>query len=257
MTIGQCILFAFIVMLAACIEGVAGFGGNLLALPFIILFVDIKLAVPILMLVPVVNASLRMLKEYKNIYWPAFWKVTIMGIIGGFFGLTFSEYLSEAVLKLCLSLFMLFIAGKGIYELNKKADIVLCLKTHLSFAQKILYFMILFLSGFYNGAFACGGPFVAIYATNILQEKRYFRATMYSTVLVTMGVLIFKNIAEGVYTGEVLYTSLMLLPALGLGYCISSQLQGRFEGTDFLKLVYEILFIAGCIMLMSAMLKLI
>lgn len=246
MTLEQGLIFAVIVFLAACIEGIVGFGGNILALPFLTLFVDIKLAVPILMLVPIINASFRMITEYKNIHWPTFWKVVVMGLIGGAVGLLIGEYLPETILKILLSIFMIFVSIKGLYETSTQRTLSVT-----GTSSNIVKFgrgLLLFLSGFYNGAFACGGPFVAIYTTSVLKEKRYFRATMYSTVLVTMSIMVLQKIFSGVYTGEVMYTAFMLIPALVLGYIISSIVQKRIDGQLFLKLVYGVILLAGFIM---------
>lgn len=249
MTIEQGLLFAFVVLVAACIEGIVGFGGNILALPFLTLFVDIKLAVPILMLVPIINAMLRMCSEYKNIHWPTFWKVVVMGLIGGVVGILIGSYMSETVLKLLLSIFMVFVAVKGLYEEISgksigKSNLQKALPLYIKFGHGIL----LFLSGFYNGAFACGGPFVAIYTTSVLKEKKYFRATMYSTVLATMSIMVIQKIMSGVYTGEVLFTAVLLLPALLIGYVISSIVQKKIDGKLFLKLVYGVILLAGFVM---------
>lgn len=256
MTLEQCFLFSLIVMLATTIEGMVGFGGNILALPFIIIFIDMELAVPALMFVPIFNASLRMISEYKNIFWPAFWKITILGLLGGFLGLFLVQYLSEIVLKVFLSIFMIFVSLKGFYELHVKTEAIL-LASKPSILRRLFHFVLLLLSGIYNGAFTCGGPFVAIYATDTLKEKKYFRATMYSTVLITMGIMIAKKISAGDYTKKTLITVMLLLPALLLGYFFSSKLQKRINGELFLKFVYLVLLLAGCSMFIMSSVKLI
>lgn len=254
MSIWQCLAFAFIVMLAASIEGIVGFGGNILALPFIGLFVDIKIAVPLLMLVPLVNATLRMVvdREYKNIIWPVFWKITLYGLLGAVIGVSMAAYLSETVLKICLSLFMILVAVKGLYEC-KHTELQLVGKMN-GWLREVVQIVLLLLSGIYNGAFACGGPFVVIYATSVLKDKKHFRATMYSTVLVTMGFIVAQHWVNGTYTGTNPYAGLLLLPALFLGFLTSSILQKRLNGEKFLQVVYGVLLAAGGIMLITSLL---
>ena len=53
---------------------------------------------------------------------------------------------------------------------------------------------------------------------------------------------------SGVYTGEVLFTAVLLLPALLIGYVISSIVQKKIDGKLFLKLVYGVILLAGFVM---------
>ena len=57
------VLFFLVLFLACIISGLVGFGSNILALPFLSLFLDVKTIVPVLVLTVLANGIPRLLRQ--------------------------------------------------------------------------------------------------------------------------------------------------------------------------------------------------
>lgn len=112
------VLFFLIMFLACNISGLVGFGSNILALPFLSLFLDVKTIVPVLVLTVLFNGVPRLLSQYRSINLHVYFYMLPLAALGGVCGIHLSNILHEGWMKLLLSLLMIFIAGKGLWEMQ-------------------------------------------------------------------------------------------------------------------------------------------
>lgn len=234
------LLFFLILFLACIVSGLVGFGSNILALPFLSLFLDVRVIVPVLILTVLCNGVPRLLSQYRSINLRTYLTMLPLALIGGFAGIHLINVLHEGWMKLLLAVLMLFIAVRGILELNG---------TRITYSQKkkdnALLLLIPFLGGLMQAAFACGGPIYNMYILLKLQKKDEIRATMFAIGSTSASLIALQYFIAGVYQGQIVHFVFLLIPAVLLAYVVSEHIFKRINGQQFLYLVYFVLIFAG------------
>ena len=233
-------LLFFLILFTACIvSGLGGFGSNILALPFLSLFLDIKIIVPVLVLTVFCNGLPRLLTQYRHINLRLYGIMLPLAIIGGIIGVRMTSILPEGVMKLLLSILMLLIALKGLYELHSGWNMRVRKTIHPALHS------IPVIGGIMQGAFACGGPLFNIYILLNLQKKEQIRTTQFAIGATSSFFIFVQYLMAGSYQGQTLYFTLLLFPAVILAYLISEHIFKHIDGRQFLHIVYLVLFFAG------------
>lgn len=226
-------LFLLIVFLTNMIQGITGFAGTVLAMPFTILLFGIDVAKPSLTILALLAGLLVALKGYRYIVWREFFKILIIMFIGVFIGEYIYLYLQTEVLLQIFSIFVIVIAVMGIFEKNE-----------FRLPDFVLNFVLL-LAGIIHGMFVSGGPLLIMYAVKKLPEKDNFRTTVSMLWVVLDIYLIIKQTAAGLMTEFTLTATLWSVPALIIGVFIGNRLAEKLTQKTFLKLSYILLLISG------------
>jgi uncharacterized membrane protein YfcA len=112
-------LFGIVVLMTHFVEGLTGFGSTALALPFCVMLVGVKTAVPVLIILRLILSACIVFIDYKNIVWKSY--------------LIIFAYLPEEILMKILGVFMIMVAARGIYfSFNERAVIRLAGKRALN-----------------------------------------------------------------------------------------------------------------------------
>ncbi|MGI5900955.1 MAG: sulfite exporter TauE/SafE family protein [Desulfitobacteriia bacterium] len=245
MEIKLILLFSIIMIFALTVCGVIGFASNVIAFPLLSLILDLKTAVIILVAVSFLQSLVQ------TVIYKAFINYKDLLIISAFIlagmpvGYLTLNYLDEIVLKLILGLFILFIAAKNLYEtFHLKSDVN-------DFKDKPWRKLYLLISGFLSGSFACGGPLVVIYCTKRFQERDSFRAILFGTGAVTMGVYMIVNIINGAFINQTLYLSAIAVVLIIPAVIMSSKIAVRLNSKIFQTLVNLTLILSGIITLVQ------
>lgn len=233
------VLFFLIMFLACNISGLVGFGSNILALPFLSLFLDVKTIVPVLVLTVLFNGVPRLLSQYRSINLHVYFYMLPLAALGGVCGIHLSNILHEGWMKLLLALLMMFIAGKGLWEMQSSWRPALHQK------KNPLIFCIPFLGGIMQAAFACGGPIFNIYILLNLQKKEEIRATQFAIGATSASMIALQYLMTNTYQGQTLHFVFLLIPAVLLAYVVSEHIFKRINGQQFLRMVYIVLILAG------------
>jgi uncharacterized protein len=234
-------LFGLVVLVTHFLEGITGFGCTVLALPFCVMLVGVKTAVPVLTVLSLILSSYIVIIDYKNIVWKSYIKIASFVGLGLPIGMLLFSFLPEDILKKILGVFMIMVASRGIYfAFNERAKVK-------EIGNRMLNF-ILFLGGIIHGAFSAGGPFVVIYATQALKNKSNFRATL-STLWVTLNsIIIIKIVLSGAFTPVVMKYFGWSVPFLMAGMLLGNWAHKRIEDRVFTKVVFLVLLVAGFFM---------
>jgi hypothetical protein len=234
-------LFGIVVLVTHFLEGITGFGCTVLALPFCVMLVGVKTAVPVLTGLSLILSSYIVIIDRRNIVWKSYLKIITFVGLGLPIGMILFSFLPEDILKKILGVFMILVAARGIYfAFNQKAKV-------REIGDKALN-VILFLGGIIHGAFSAGGPFVVIYATQALKNKSNFRATL-STLWVTLNSIIIVKIAlSGAFTPAVVKYFGWSVPFLLAGMLLGNWAHKRIEDRVFTKVVFLVLLVAGFFM---------
>lgn len=241
MTTLAIILFGIVVLITHFLEGITGFGCTVLALPFAIMLVGIKIAVPTLIILAWLLALYIVAIAFKDILWKEYGRIAAFVGMGLPLGVWLFNRLPEGILKKILAVFMIIVSIRGLYVSLKG------LKTGGK-TNNVLLNLILLLGGVIHGAFGTGGPFVVIYATKALPDKNSFRATLCLLWFTLNTVIIVQNLINGVITPDVTRLLLWTLPFLAGGMILGNIAHNRIKDTIFTKIVYAVLLLSGIFM---------
>lgn len=237
------ILFGIVVLCTHFLEGITGFGCTVLALPFCILLVGTKVAVPVLTILAWILAIYVIIIDYKNIVMKEFLRILLYVGLGFPIGMYLFDHLPEHQLKIFLAVFMILVSIRGLYVSLSKGS-----KTFN--INKYVLNVILFLGGIIHGAFSSGGPFIVIYATKALPKKSNFRATLCLLWATLNSVTIIKYFIKGNVFVTPGFTKLLLgvIPFLFVGMLLGNKAHNKVNETLFTRMVYGVLLVSGFFM---------
>lgn len=231
-------LFLLVVFSANVIQGITGFAGTVLAMPFTILLYGIDVAKPSLTILTTLACTFIVTRGYRSIAWEEFSKMLVLMFIGVFAGeKIYRVFQAEALLQI-YAVFIIAIAVMGLVK-----------RKEWNLPGKAMGGLVL-LAGVIHGMFISGGPLLIIYAVRKLPEKEQFRVTL-SMIWICLDVyLIIKQYMGGLMTPFTLGITALGLPALLMGIFIGGILAKKMSQSLFLKLTYMLLIICGASLLL-------
>ena len=245
------IAFAIVIMLAYLIESIIGFGGTIIALPVEGLLVGLKLAVPALTIVVFVASVIIVLRDFRYVDKREYLKITIIMGIGLLPGMWLFASIPERPLKLILGIFMIVVGIKGLKETVYDRRQIARGRRIAGQKKPLAPWLgsaLLIAGGIIHGAFASGGPFVVVYATQTIKDKTVFRATLCALWATLNGIMILVYGIAQELSGEVLLLSAISIPFVGIAIVLGNIIHHRVNGETFTIFVYVALVVAGIIM---------
>ena len=227
------ILYFITILLTNMIQGITGFAGTVLAMPFCILLLGIDLAKPVLNILTLIACTLIVIRSYKHIVWKEFFKMTGFMLIGVFIGEYLYTLFPVDILLIIYAIFIIFIALKGLF-----------VKKTFELNEGILITIIL-LAGIIHGMFISGGPLLIIYAVKKMKDKESFRATLSPVWIVLNLYILVKQLFLGMITVSMLNLVLIGIPALIIGVMVGGQMAKKMSQQTFMRLSYILLLISG------------
>ncbi len=242
-------LFGLVVLITHCLEGITGFGCTVLALPFAVLLLGLKTAVPVLVALAWLLAAYIILRSWRNIRWPEFGFIGLYAGLGLPLGIVLFDYCPEKALKLILALFMVGVGFFGLKRTRAQRAALEAGETPPPPGKNWLMRGLLCLGGIIHGAFGTGGPFVVIYAARALTQKTLFRVTLCLLWFTLNTLLLVKWTVGGqVWNPETGWCLGLSLPFLGAGMLLGDYLHHRVNEYVFKLLVYFVLLASGGVM---------
>ena len=244
-------LFFLVILLSNIIQGITGFAGTILAMPFSLKLVGMDVAVPVLNLLGLLS-GVYVFAGNRNSVDKKILKhvVTIMGtaVLAGLF---VRHLLSgkPQLLYYTLGVIVLLIASIGLCRTlfcqPKAAKDSKDAPSSGSKAASSLLEVLLVAAGLVHGMFVCGGPLLIGYLTRKLPEKAAFRATISTIWIFLNGIILITQIASGAWNLQLVKTSLLSLPFLFGGMFIGGVLYRHMSQRFFVILTYILMLIAG------------
>lgn len=235
------ILFFVVIFLANIIQGITGFAGTVLAMPFSINLVGYQVAKPVLNVLGLLSGIYVFVGNWKNVKWRELLKIVlimtggiIVGIIikGAFEG-------KEQLLYKGLGIFIILMATSGLAKMKKPAE-----------SQRDTT-ILLPIAGIVHGIFVSGGPLLISYLTTKIKDKLTFRATISTVWIFLNSMILIDDIRNGYWTMSLLKTQLIAIPFLFGGMFIGGCLVKRMSQEKFMKLTYILLVISGMSLLVK------
>lgn len=233
------ILFVLILVVSNIIQAITGFAGGPLAMPPSIALLGISDAKAAITLIFWFSTIIVTLQNLKNVNWKKLGIILFFMSIGVVAGLWIYDYFPIQYLMLLYGIVVILIGVKKLIRAETK-----------ELPVPVTY-LALIAAGIMQGMFTSGGPFLVIYATAAMKDKKEFRATVSAIWTVLNIFLVIKMYKQGMYTGYVnRLVGITMLPVFGAIF-IGNRIGKQLKQNTFLKLVYVLLILSGSILVFN------
>jgi uncharacterized membrane protein YfcA len=235
-----------VIFLATFIRSAFGFGEALFAVPLLALFIPLKVAAPVAVLVSITIAAVVVAQDWRKIHVRSTgWLVgaTLFGIPVGLLLLTSRH---QQAVRIALAIFIMAFAAYSL--LGSKPP-------ELKQDSKAWLLGCGFVAGVFGGAYGMNGPPLVIYGAMRRWSAQHFRATLQGYFLpasiIGMGGYWLAGLWVPAVTHYYLLSLPVLLPAIWLGRVVNHHLHGE----TFLRYVYVGLAGIGVVLLAQSVHK--
>jgi uncharacterized protein len=233
-----------VVFLATLFRSAFGFGEALIAVPLLALFIPLKIAAPVAVLVSITIAAVVVVQDWRKIHVrSAGWLVaaSFFGIPVGLLLLTSSH---QKAPKIALAV---FIIAFSLYSLVGRKP------PELKNDSKVWLAGCGFVAGVFGGAFGMNGPPLVIYGAMRRWSAQHFRATLQAYFLPASVIGMVGYWLAGLWIAAVTHYYLLCLPVLLPAVWLGRVVNHRLHGDVFLRYVYVGLAGIGVVLLAESM----
>ena len=226
---------ALIITVAYTVFGLSGFGSSITALPFLVLLLPLRMAVPLMLILDLCAGVLLGLRNRSAVDFRELLRLIPFLLVGMALGLTLLVQAPEQVLLFVLGVFVLAYSAWSLLRRPNLAPIAAAWSAPLGMV-----------GGVFTALFGTGGPIYTIYLARRIDDKRALRATI-TTLIVFNGFTRLALFAgAGLYAqGELQQLALWLLPCALLGVFVGSRLHHRLPTERVVQVVWGILVLGG------------
>jgi uncharacterized membrane protein YfcA len=232
------VLMNAILVLAASVESVLGFGATITAFGLGVYLFNVKTLVIVLVLLALLQSTYLIIKWFKHIEWNKIYsRILPVSLIGVLIGIVLRNRFDEKVLKLILGSFIICLSAAELYLtfFRKKME-----------ARKLSEpagFVLVLTGGIFHGLLAVGAPLIVYYASRQLSSQGSIRGTLSFVWLLLNIVMLGGFIINGQITFDVLKLTGMLIPGLAAGVLAGSII--KVSDNIFRIITYILLMIIG------------
>lgn len=259
------LLFYIVILLTNIIQGITGFAGTILAMPFSIMLVGYDTAKPVLNVLGLLSGIYVFLGNSRAVDRKELRKIVLVMAPGIFAGMGIKLLLAgrEAALYKALGIFVLLCALQGFYQKivaktvqNEQGAGQVRVSNHEQDAgrgrlREGLNYAILGAAGIVHGIFVSGGPLLISYLTRRIDDKTRFRATISTVWIILNSIILAGDIRAGLWTWSNLRALGIALPFFLGGMFTGGKLYRVMSQRIFLILTYVLLFISGVSLLVK------
>lgn len=238
------IYFACIWALAGFVNGISGMGAALMAVPFMTLFMDIQLIVPLSCLMVTILSSTLAIKYRSEFHIKIILPALLCAVPGAFLGTLVLKILSSYLLE---SIMAVVLIGYVIWNFMQKYE---------PKEEKNSAFwggLSGFFSGFFGSTISFTGPPLAMYILYTGWKQQKALGALGSALIIITGTSCFSHYLAGLYTKELLQYLLIGVPAGGLGMLLSFPFLKYITQKTFRKILLLVIGFAGLMCLFRVM----
>ena len=230
---------ALIIFAGALLQGLAGFGGALVAMPFILLYAEPVWAAPVVVLCYTINRIPALFVLRKNLMWDHSLLLLAAAVPGAFLGTYLLKSMEPGfITKVLGSILILFSAYK-----------ILSPGTKLAFS-KAWALPTGLLSGVLGGAFGTDGPPVVVYAALQPWAKEQVVGMLQSFFLFANFIIVVSYGYHGLLSPSVLDASAIAVPFAIAGIFLGLRVNRRIGQRRFQIVLSVLIGVMGFILWM-------
>ncbi len=223
-----------IMLLATFVQGAAGFGMALVAMPLLVHFLGIGTATPLVALLGITTGGM-MLFHYRNaLTLRDIWRLSVTSLVGIPLGVWLLRRLDAEVVTAALGVVIIS------YALYSLIGLRLPQLAHRAWA-----FGFGFVGGLLSGAYNTSGPPVVVYASCRRWPPTQFKSNLQGYFLLNGVMTIGVHAVSGNLTTVVWHNYWLGLPTAVLGLALGVRMDGRLNPARFRQLVLALLIVLG------------
>ncbi|MFC1790438.1 sulfite exporter TauE/SafE family protein [Patescibacteria group bacterium] len=224
-----------IILLAFFVRALTGFGGALIGVPLLALFLDLRSIVPLMTIFGLSIGLLLIKQVYQQVNFQALIPLALGVLVGSFLGSYFLRSFTNPVLKKVLGGIVVLYALNTFRPKdtkNRKLPPVVGIIAGLT-------------SGALGAMFGTSGPPIVMYLNRQLGKKENFRATLIGFFLIEMSIRTSAFALNRIFTLETIKTTLFLIPAFLVGIFLGNRVHTNISQKKFKQIVAGLLLISG------------
>lgn len=230
--------------LGGLVNGIAGFGAALVAMPLIAPFIDLSTAVTACTLVVLIlncQVGWHFRRDIQKHYVKGIFIGAIPGVI---LSSVLLRHVSESHLLAGMGLFLL---GYGLFNLLSGTS-----------AAKILSPVWSYVSGFASAAlgmaFGFNGPPLAAYLASSGCDAKALKGTLGAGFIITGAFIVLAKFMEGLFTGTVVIGALISVPAVLIGSRAGIWVSSFLNEAQYRKILYLGIALMGARAMLTSLL---
>ena len=228
------LLLALLVMMAAFLQSLAGFGFAVIIMPLFTLALGLRTAAPTVALIALTVYCINVLRFRRSLNVRAVVRLGGAAALGVPVGVWLLGNVDEALVTRGLGVVLIAFA---LYNLLRP--------TARWRPSPLWIYPAGFLAGCLGGAYNTPGPPAIVYGSLRRWPRDEFRAAMQTLFLISGALVVASHLAAGHLTGQVWLYYLCALPGLALGILAASRVDRRFQGERFRTLVTVMILVLG------------
>lgn len=235
----EIILVIAIISIAFGAEAIFGFGGGLISVALLSIFLGVKDAVTLVLIFQLLM-GLLIFKNYKLINWKAAKPITGGLVLGTIFGTLALSKIDATFLQIFLALAIIFFLMKMIFFKSfviKKVEGSVVPSTVGSSA------------GIIQGLIGTGGQILIMYLPTQLPSKIKLRATLIYLFFVTSIIRIAISVPEGLLTPKILQYASFVLPFFLLAIILGQKFHQKVSAKYYQLAIYLFLSLSAITLL--------
>lgn len=230
-----------VLFLATFVRATLGFGEALVAVPLLALFIPIKVAAPVAVLISITVAAIALLQDWRHVHLRSAGWLLAWTLIGTPLGLLLLTRVEGVIVKTCLGVIL---AGFSAYSLLHGTRVVL--------ADDRLAWPFGLSAGMLGGAYGMNGPPLVMYGTLRGWSPQRFRATLQGYFLPASTLSLLGYWLAGLWRAEVSRYYLMSLPSVLAATFLGRVLSGRMDDRAFSRCVHLGLLAVAVVLLIQS-----
>lgn len=232
------ILSSIIVFFSFMVFGLIGFGSSLIMVPLMLLFFEIKLVVPVVLMLNLISSTVMAITSRPFVKKSYLYPLIIGGLAGAIIGSYFLATSENIILKKIYGIIIILFALNTLFPRMK-----------LKSSNKLYGVLAGLISGALGAIYQTGGPPASIYLTHQVDKKQVFRATLIAFWVFLDTWLLFLFLYLGLINSTVINFSVSLLPATLIGIIVGSKLHIKINENLFQKIIGIVLVFTGALLL--------
>ncbi len=243
MTLDNLIYIGLILFFALLLRAAIGFGDGLLAVPLLAMFIDIREAVPLIILLSTTISVKALWKDRGSLQLSSLKRTSVAALVGIPFGVMLLNLGNEAVIKGMLGVLLVVMA---MWRLGPKSQ--------LQLTSNGWSYVFGGLAGMLGSAYALRGVVFSIYGGLRGWSQEQFKGTI-SGFYILSGVLIpVSYLSSGLITSRLVGLYLLFLPLALLSTLLGHLLTHRLDASAFQKIIWVFLLLFGVFLVVRPLL---
>lgn len=227
-------------LIAALVKSILGFGESLLAIPVLSMLIGVQITIPVMALLAGTITLLILFANWRDVDFVTTRRLTIAAVIGVPVGALALRSLPVEWIAISLGLLLIVV---GVIFLSKP-DFPTLTDDRWGYAFGLV-------SGILGGAYNMSSPPVIVYGAMNRWHPDKFRVTLQSYFVFVSALILLSHATAGLWTADVFRLYVLAIPTMGAGFYIGSKISKRLSGANYERVVYIAITVLGIAMILQ------